>query len=182
MCGVVFSVLQSMSDPIRTLRRRFWLTAAVGVVALTACGVWALAPISARWDVAEYVSTQDDGTPAAEQISTRGIERSNFLRPIWNPKPLPAPPPRATAPKREQRAAARAARPPQLKLVGIRPSTGGAVAVIYEEKTDRLHFTEKGDAIGESGYSVVAIADGEVEIGNGASVHHLKVRDEDPQR
>ncbi|MCI0353304.1 MAG: hypothetical protein L0Z53_28120 [Acidobacteriales bacterium] len=139
-------------------------TLAIGLIAVTACAVWALAPLPVPSSNPLQISGEQPSLPSTPVDSTT-IDSEAFARArLWNPKQLPQP-----APMQAQ------AQPLRLQLIGIIHAEGRLQAALYDPDADRLLIVSSGQTI--KGHQVTKITAKTVELSSGQSKLELHLKE-----
>lgn len=162
--------------PIRRLRTQARATAAVSVIALTACAWWALSPL--EYEPISSITLREPAPETADD-ALQPLNLAAFNAVIWRSPPTsvanqlknkPTPPPALRL---------------NVQLVAITSDTSAADigvtrrAAVYDPDKNRLLLLAEGDTVGR--FTLTAIDAGSVTFTSGAHVATLKLRSDEPQ-
>lgn len=143
----------------------------LGLAAVAAAGVWALAPLPEPEELAPVADVPAAPTSASPEPYV-ALDTAAFGAPLWMAPPPPPPKPAPPAPPPPP--------PPlRLQLVGIVVEEGGSKAVLYDQDTDVLHIVAAGEVVGRC--TVESITAAEVTLRDGHGVRTLALRDDSPR-
>lgn len=159
--------MSSLTDPIRTWRRRRAIAGSAGAVAAGIAFVWAIVPIRIP-DAANSEGFAREG----ESASTPGVvapeppfDAAVFQVRLWN---APVAPGEALAANSEPPAP-----PPNLELIAIITESQRYLAALYEIGADRLHIAGAGDRIGR--LEILQVDSGGVDLRDGSRSFRLSI-------
>lgn len=159
--------MSSLTDPIRTWRRRRAITGSAGAVAAGIAFVWAIVPIRIP-DAANSEGFAREGesalTPGAAAPEPP-FDASVFQVRLWN---APTQSDEALAASREPPAP-----PPNLELIAIITESQRYLAALYEIGADRLHIAAAGDRIGR--LEILQVDSGGVDLRDGSRAFRLSI-------